>query len=131
LETSVVRREDAHRLIPEGELVRALNAEKFRLERALQKLQAKAPEGHFLPDSDLSVVFAKRIHRAGTGAVEALRDKGQAFQAIAQTVTATLSWIRDGKPSGCMLKDYDGPEPRLDGKETLLDAIERLRRRAR
>jgi hypothetical protein len=45
LETLVLRREDTYRLIPEGDTVRELNAEKFDAERALQKLLAPAGEG--------------------------------------------------------------------------------------
>jgi hypothetical protein len=42
------------------------------------------------------------------------------------------AWLRDGKPSGVLLKDYDeGEPPKPNKNETIITAIERLRRRGR
>ena len=55
------RREDAHRLIPEGETVRQANAERFKAERHLHLLQAPASErGNSLPSDDIHCVVARR-----------------------------------------------------------------------
>jgi hypothetical protein len=102
LETLSLRRDDAHRLIPEGDTVRQLNAERFNLERALQRLQAPAGEGgHSLPDDDLRVIVAKRNLDKLTSEAKALAERyaqrGQAFQAIAQIHTAAMAWVRDGR----------------------------------
>ena len=41
------------------------------------------------------------------------------------------SWLRDGKPSGVVLEDRETPERRLNKGESLMDAVERHRRRVR
>ncbi|MFZ0854641.1 MAG: hypothetical protein WAO08_36260 [Hyphomicrobiaceae bacterium] len=57
LEILTLRREDAHKLVPLRDDVRALSAERFNMERALQKLLAPAAEGgHLLHPDDLRVV---------------------------------------------------------------------------
>jgi hypothetical protein len=56
----------------------------------------------------------------------------EAWRAAAQPLANTEAWLRDGKPSGVLLEDYDGPEPALlKGEKGLLDAIENRRRRVR
>ena len=44
---------------------------------------------------------------------------------------AIEGWLKDGRPPGTVLQDYDGSEPKLLKNESILDAIERLRRRGR
>jgi hypothetical protein len=49
-----------------------------------------------------------------------------------QAKAAVESWLRDGKPSGVRLEDFEGPEPTLNkGENGILDAIENRRRRVR
>jgi hypothetical protein len=136
LEVLTLRREDAYRLIPEGETIRQLNAERFKAERHLQTLQAPATDGgHSLPVDDIRCVVAKRNVDKLTDEAAALSERyaarGAAFQAIARVHANAMAWIRDGRPPGSVMADHDGPEPRLHGKESLLDAVERLRRRGR
>ena len=46
--------------------------------------------------------------------------------------TGREDWLRDGRPSGTQLQDWDGPAPQLlKGEKGLLDAIENRRRRVR
>jgi hypothetical protein len=41
------------------------------------------------------------------------------------------TWLRDGRPHGTILQDYEGEVPKVVKGETVIDAIERLRRRGR
>jgi hypothetical protein len=61
---------------------------------------------------------------------ERYTQRGQAFQAIAQTHTAMMAWLQHGKPPGTVCEDFDG-EPKLNKGEDILAAIEKLRRRGR
>jgi hypothetical protein len=136
LATLTIRRDDHHRLIPEGDSVRALNAERFRQERALQKLQAPAGDGgNALPDDDLRIVVAKRqlaaITEEASATAARYQVRAQAFQAVAQVHTAVMAWLANGKPANTVCEDFEGPEPKLNKGEDLVAAIERLRRRVR
>ena len=58
--------------------------------------------------------------------------RAQAWQAASAALSACETWLRDGRPHGTVLEDYDGPEPKLlKGENGLLDAIENRRRRVR
>jgi hypothetical protein len=59
--------------------------------------------------------------------------RSAAFQSTSVALTNVEAWrLRDGRPHGTMLEDYDGPEPKLlKGEAGLLDAIENRRRRVR
>ena len=41
------------------------------------------------------------------------------------------TWLKSGRPGGTALEDFEGDPPTLNKNETVLDAIERLRRRVR
>ena len=123
------RREDAHRLIPLGEDVRALNAERFNMERALHKLQVPqamaAIHVRGRPSRRCRQAKPRQAHEGSC-----YTQRGQAFQAIAQTHTAMMAWLQHGKPPGTVCEDFDG-EPKLNKGEDILAAIEKLRRRGR
>jgi hypothetical protein len=127
-----LRRDDSHKLIPAAETMRALGAEKFGLERAIEKMQARRPEGDFLPDEDLRVVSAKSRLVRLTNEVQAIRERyetrGQAFAAIARTHADAMDWIRNRPPNTVI---EDAAEPKLNGKVPLLDQLENVRRRGR
>jgi hypothetical protein len=57
--------------------------------------------------------------------------RAAAFTAAKQTATAVELWLRDGRPPGTALEDFNGPEPQLPKSESITDGIERLRRRER
>ncbi|MFZ0849995.1 MAG: hypothetical protein WAO08_12415 [Hyphomicrobiaceae bacterium] len=135
-EILTLRREDMHRLVPEGDTVRLLNVEKFGAEHALQKMLASASDGgHSLPEDDLRVIAARRnvdrLTHEAKAIAERYAQRGQAFQAVARVHADTLAWLVNGRPVGTTLEDYDGAEPKLNGKESLLDAVQRLQRRGR
>jgi len=44
---------------------------------------------------------------------------------------AVEQWLRDGRPGNTVPEDFDGSEPKLLKNETLIDDIERFRRRGR
>ena len=135
LEILTLRREDSHRLIPEGDMVRAVNAERFAAERALQKMLDPPPAGHLLHPDDLRVVVAQRnlskLERESASLQERYQVRAQAFQAIARVHEDAMAWITHGRPSGTVLEDYSGPEPKLSKGEDIPTAISRLQRRGR
>ena len=116
-------------------MVRAVNAEKFAAERALQKMLEAPPAGHLLHPDDLRVVVARRnlakLERESTALQERYATRSQAFQSIAQTHSAAMAWITYGRPAGTTLADFAGAEPELKKGEDIPIAIERLRRRGR
>ena len=58
--------------------------------------------------------------------------RSASWTAISIVVSAVESWLRGGGvPGGCVLRDFDGPEPKLIKSESIVDGIERLRRRCR
>jgi hypothetical protein len=62
---------------------------------------------------------------------ELIETRSETWGAASQTLSGVETWLRDGRPHGTTLLDYDGPEPKLAKGESLTDAIERLRRRGR
>jgi hypothetical protein len=56
-----------------------------------------------------------------TAEAKRLYDRNEARSQAGRTMSHTLSnvepWLRDGKPSGAVLEQFDGPEPQLlEGK---------------
>ena len=128
------RREDAHRLIPEGETVRQANAERFKAERHLHLLQAPASErGNSLPSDDIHCVVARRQLEKLTNAARVLQERyatrGEGFLAIARVHTDAMAWISHGQPAGTIIED--AAEVKLNGKMPLLDQLANVRRRGR
>ena len=120
------RREDAHRLIPEGETVRQANAERFKAERHLHLLQAPASErGNSLPSDDIHCVVARRQLEKLTNAARVLQERyatrGEGFLAIARVHTDAMAWISHGQPAGTIIED--AAEVKLNGKMQLLDQL--------
>jgi hypothetical protein len=54
-----------------------------------------------------------------------------AWRSASHVLSAVESWLKDGKPPGVVLEDIEGKRPQLLKNETVIDAIERPRRRGR
>jgi hypothetical protein len=131
------RRADAHAvMIPHSELQEAI-ADRTLAEQNLRRLQ-EHPQNHGfgLPPSDARVIAAEQqVARTGDNArrlQERSEKLAQAWRAASQPLAAVESWLREGKPSGVQLLDYEIEMPKLvKGENGLLDQIENRRRRVR
>jgi hypothetical protein len=131
------RRADAHRLIPEFETIREASMARIDADNALKRLTAHQQEfGKNLPETDPLVVAAKKHLDKMTADFRRLTElqevRSGAFQSASAALANVEAWLRDGRPHGTVLEDYDGEMPKLlKGDNGLLDAVERLRRRGR
>jgi hypothetical protein len=130
------RDEDQHRLIPESETVREASMKRVALADARNKLTAHPQEfGRGLSPDDPRVIAAQRLLDKATADHERLKQlqevRASAWRAASQAKAACEAWLRDGRPHSTALEDYEGEPPKLLKNETVLDAIERLRRRGR
>jgi hypothetical protein len=106
-------------------------------ENALTRLTSHQQYGGFnLPAEHRSVVEATALLEKMTAAfnriTELQRERSATWTTSGAAASACESWLRDARPPGAELEDWDGPEPQLQkGEKTLLDAIENRRRRVR
>jgi hypothetical protein len=131
------RSRDAHALIPpHGEIQEAI-AEQREAERVLQKLiDHPSKRGHKLPQDDRRVVEATKTLERAAADLRRLNERAearsQAWRAASGALAATESWLRFGRPPGTTLEAVAAVEPpKLLKGESLVDAVERLRRRGR
>ena len=132
-----LRKDDAHRLIPEFETVRSASLARMDAENALKRLNDHAQNsGRGLPETDPLVVAAKKhLDKMAFDfkmQTELQAERSAAFQSASAPLAGCETWLRDGRPHGTVLEDYDGPEPKLaKGENGFPDAIENRRRRVR
>jgi hypothetical protein len=123
-------------MIPGIELQEA-NAERTRARQRLERLKAHAQDhGLGLPPEHASCVAAEKEIARTSDAARRLQERSErlaaAWRAAAEPLAACETWLRDGRPSGVQLLDWEGDEPKLlKGENGLLDAIENRRRRVR
>ena len=130
------RFDDSHSLVPEFEQIREASAAKQHAEHALERLTAHRSVGGFeLDDEDGRVIGARKTRDKATADFRRLQElqtaRSQAWQAASAALQSVESWLRDGRPPGTTLRDYEGEAPSLNKGESLLDAIEPRRRRCR
>jgi len=130
------RSNDMHALcVPHADLQEA-TALKHDAQRALSRLvDHRSLGGYELPQTDNRVIAAEKHLAKLSDDWRRLNERREAraaaWQTASQALAAVESWLRDGKPSGVLLQDHDGEEPKLNKGETVVDAIERHRRRSR
>jgi hypothetical protein len=127
---------DANALLPEFSDRHSANTARGDAERRSQRLLAPSAQGGFdLRENDPQVIEARRqLEKLADEArrlSELYEARSAAWQSASRVVQAVESYLRDGRPGGTALQEYDGPEPKLLKGETVTDAIERLRRRGR
>jgi hypothetical protein len=130
------RAEDLHKVVPEFERLQDASLERIKVERELKRLTDAASDGGFnLPATDHRVIVAQRRLDKLTAETQRLRELREARSAAWQTVSRVQrdveDWLRSDRPSGTTFADHDGEAPTLNKGETILDAVERLRRRGR
>ena len=133
-------REDAdskHRLMPTFEERHELATEKVRAEQRLKRLTDHPTNGGFGldPVSDPRVIEQRRLVEKLTSDQERLNARyertSSESQAALRVLTACEAWLRDGKPLNTVLEDHEVPPPALQKGESLVEGVERYRRRAR
>ena len=123
-------------LIPMSEDVREANTARIQAEQRLKQLTNHQQDGGFsLAMDDARVLDQQRLVDKLTAEAKRIKDlyevRGAAWNEAGYTLQAVEGWLRDGRPARTVLEDFDGPEPTLSKGETVVDAIERLRRRGR
>jgi len=131
-----LRAADAHAVTVPFEDVRTASMARIDAENALRRLQAHASEGGFgLKPDARQVIEAQRLLDRLTAEFTRLTDRqatrAAAFQASSAALAKCEDWLKHGVPGNCTLDTVETEPVRLLKNETVLDAIERLRRRVR
>jgi len=126
----------AHRLIPEFETIREASMACAEAETALKGLTAHPQDfGKNLPETDPLVIAAKKhldkMAAEFTRLQELQAVRTAAWQSASGALAACEDWLRHGVPGGCTLEAVEVEPPKLLKGETVIDGIERLRRRVR
>jgi hypothetical protein len=121
---------------PPFEDVRQASMSRVNAENALRRLTDHPHDGGMgLPVEARQVIEAAKTLEKAIDEYRRVQDRqatrSAEWQASSRVLSACEAWLRDGRPSGTVLEDFDGPSPKLNKGETVLDAVERLRRRGR
>jgi len=131
------RASDAHALVPGFEEQSEANTARLLAEQRLKRLTDPAHSGGFaLAETDARVTAQRRTVDKLTDDAKRLSERSElrakAWREAGAALQNAESWLREGKPHGVVLEDFEGPEPKLlRGESGLLDAIENRRRRVR
>jgi hypothetical protein len=126
---------DLNRLIPTAETRLAAGAARVEAERRVARLlghHSGADGGFELKPGDPGVIQAEKELEELTAAKMRVEQRHEtraaAYRSASGVLSACEAFLRNGPGP---LADYKGEEPKLGKGETVLDAIERLRRRGR
>jgi len=110
---------------------------RIQAEQRLKRLTDHQQQGgfHLAPD-DPRVLEQQRQLDKLTADFNRLNELNEtrkaALRAASHVLSAVEGWLKDGRPPGTVLQDHEVEVPKLaKGENSLLDAIERLRRRGR
>ena len=130
------RSDDLHAIIPPGEDVRLANTAKIEAANALKRLVDHPQDGGFgLGADDRRVIVATKALEKATADFERLKQleetRSQAWRTASQAKATCADWLRHGKPGNTQLEPIETESPKLNKGESLIDGIERHRRRVR
>ncbi|MET4030125.1 MULTISPECIES: hypothetical protein [unclassified Bradyrhizobium] len=131
------RSDDLHAIIPPGEDVRQASMAKIDAANALRRLTDHPQDfGFGLKPDDRRVIEAQRTLEKATADFERLKQlqetRAAAWQSASQAKAACEGYLRHGVPGYCQIDAaVDVGPPNLNKGETILDAVERHRRRCR
>jgi hypothetical protein len=130
------RSSDAHALCVPYADVQELSAERVQAEHAHKRLiDHPQDDGSNRPETDRRVVAAKNISTSCPttfeGSTTAEKSGRRRFKRHRKRRLPERTGCATGCPATSTLHDYDGPESKQNKAETVLDAIERVRRRGR
>ena len=125
-----------HTAIPEFETVREASMAKIDAANSLKRLIDHPQDfGRGLPETDPLAVTAQKHLDKMTADLERLKQlqevRTAAWQSVSQAKAACETWLRSGVPGNCKLEAIEVEPPKLNKGETVIDAIERHRRRGR
>jgi hypothetical protein len=128
--------DDKHALIPTGFDVQAASAARVEAAHALKRLTDHPQDGGFgLPPTDARVVAAQRHLDKMTDEFARVQDRQKKTSAAWLAASAPKAvcddFLRFAVPGNCKLEAVEVEPPKLNKGETVLDGIERLRRRCR
>jgi hypothetical protein len=118
------------------ETVREASMDKVEAENELKRRTGHPQDGGFgLKPEDRSVISATKDVEKATANLRRVQElqevRAAAQQAALQVKTACEDWLRHGVPGNCKLEAVELEQPKLVKGETVLDGIDRLRRRRR
>jgi hypothetical protein len=130
------RSADAHKIVPEFESVREASMARINAENALARLVNHPQEHGFgLKPDNRSVIEAQRTLDKATADFKRLQElqevRAAAWRSASGALAAVEEWLRNGRPGGTALEAVEAEPPSFLKAESLLDGIERLRRRGR
>jgi hypothetical protein len=129
------RAENLHRLRVPLEDRQEAGIEKVKAEQRLAELLAHPSLGGFgLHPEDKRVIAQRALIEQLTAQVDLYNARTEQANTLWQPAARTRQNVNDwswDRPRGTAVEDWPTPLPKLNGKETLLDAIERYRRRGR
>jgi hypothetical protein len=130
------RSADAHAVVPSGEDVRQANIAKVEAANNLARLTAHPQDFGFnlRPDDRRVIVAQKLVDKLALDAkrlTELQEVRAAAWRSASSALAAVEDWLKGGRPGCCALEAVEAPDVKLLKGETILDAIERLRRRGR
>jgi hypothetical protein len=130
------RSADAHAVIPEFEQIREASLARIEAENAVKRLTNHPQDfGFNLPETDARVVTAQKHLDKATDDFKRQTELQQVRTAAWQQASGALAgcedWLRFGKPGNAVLEEVATEPPKMTKGETVLDAVERLRRRGR
>jgi hypothetical protein len=127
---------DLHALIPRFETIREASTAKQEAASAHRRLVSHQQTGGFnlRPDHPSVAQALKTLERA-EGELQRVQarqtERSQAWQASGAVLANVEGWLRQGVPGNCTLEPAVIEPPKLAKNETLLDALDRVRRRGR
>lgn len=127
---------DARALVPEFEIVRQASLSKVEAANALKRLVEHPQEfGAGLPPDAPQVVAAQRLLDQRTADFDRVQqrqaERAASWQSAARVVSEVESYLRHGVPGGCALEAVEVEPPKPNKGESLLDHLDRVRRRCR
>jgi hypothetical protein len=128
---------DLNTLIPKHDVMHEASTARIVAEQRLQRLLApRAENGLSLNPTDTRVIEQQKLVQKLTDDLRRLNElvetRSAVWHAASHVLSAVESWLKDGGiPPGVVLQDIEGKPPQLLKNETVIDAIERLRRRGR
>ncbi|WP_338833549.1 hypothetical protein [Bradyrhizobium septentrionale] len=130
------RSDDQHAIIPAGEDVRLANMARVEAAAALSRLTNHPQEfGFNLKPDDPRVIAAQRHLDKMTADAKRLTELQEsrvtAWRAASTALAACEDFLRHGAPGNCKLEAVEVEPPKLNKGETVIEAIERYRRRGR
>lgn len=130
------RRADAHAVRLPFEDIREASMRKIAAASERKRLTDPAGDGGFnLPDDDVRVVAATKTLAKATDEFNRQQELQQVRSAAFQSAGAALAnvetWLKSGVPGNCTIEAVEIEPPTLLKDESIIDAVERFRRRGR